>query len=51
MPPVFSNIPYSTKLSGENLVRFETARKLVEKILAADYANNSSLLELTTFGG
>ena len=35
----------------ENFGRFGTARELVEKILAVDYTNNSSLLELTTFGG
>ena len=38
-------------LAEENFGRFGTARKLVEKILAADHTNNSSLLELTTFGG
>ena len=37
--------------TAQNFGGFETARKLVEKILAADHINNSSLLELTTFGG
>ena len=36
---------------AQNLGRFGTARKLVEKILAADHTKNSSLFELTTFGG
>ena len=34
----------------KNFGGFGTARKLVEKILTADHTNNSSLLELTTFG-
>ena len=38
-------------LAGQNFGGFGTARKLAEKILAADHAINSSLLELTTFGG
>ena len=37
---------YSTYFGGG----FGTARKLVEKILAADHTYNSSLFELTTFG-
>ena len=36
---------------GENCDRFETARKLVQKILVVDHTNNSSLFELTTFDG
>ena len=36
--------------AGENFVGFGTARKLVEKTLAADYINDSSLFELITFG-
>ena len=36
--------------TAQNFGRFGTTRKL-EKILAADHTNNSSLLELTTFGG
>ena len=38
-------------LVGQNLGEFGTTRKLVGKILVADHTNNSSLLELTTFGG
>ena len=34
-------------LAGENFGRLGTARKLMEKILAADHTNNSSLFELT----
>ena len=37
--------------TAQHFGEFGTARKLVEKILAADHTNNSSLLELTTFGG
>ena len=37
--------------TAQNFGRFGTARKLAEKILVADHTNNSSLLELTTFGG
>ena len=38
----YMHVPYSTKLfAGENFGRFGTARKLVEKILAADHTNNS----------
>ena len=37
-------------LAGQNIGKFGTARKLVEKILAADHTNNGSLFELTTFG-
>ena len=32
---------------GRELWRFETVRKLVEKIFAANHTNNSSLFELT----
>ena len=42
--------PYVIKYTAQNFGEFGTARKLVEKILAADHTNNSSLLELTTFG-
>ena len=35
----------------ETLGGFGTARKLAEIILATDHTNNSSLFELTTFGG
>ena len=35
----------------QNFGGFRSARKLVEKILAADHTNNSSLFGLTTFGG
>ena len=33
--------------TAQNFRGFETAGKLVEKILAADHTNNSSLFELT----
>ena len=38
-------------LVGQNIGRFGTARKLVEKILVVDHTNDSSLLELTIFAG
>ena len=46
-----TNTVQHKNLVGQNFGRFGTARKLVEKILAADHTNNNSLLELTTFGG
>ena len=33
--------------TAQNFGGFETARKLVEKTLAADHTNNNSLFELT----
>ena len=42
--------PYVITYTAQNFGGFGAARKLVEKILAADHTNNSSLLELTTFG-
>ena len=41
-----STVQHNT-LPGKNFARFEIARKLAEKILAADHTNNSSLFELT----
>ena len=38
-------------LVGQNFGRYVTTRKLLDKILAADHTNNSSLFELTTFDG
>ena len=37
-------------LPGQSFGGFRTARKLVEKSLAVDRTNNSSLLDLTIFG-
>ena len=47
----FSDTIQHKTLAGQNFSGFGTARKLVEKILAADHTNDSSLFELTTFGG
>ena len=38
-------------LAGQNFGGFETAKNLLEKILAAGHTNDSSLFKLTAFGG
>ena len=45
------NLLYSAKLWWDKtLVDLELQEKSVEKILAVDHANNSTIQELTTFG-